>query len=547
MKQLPTLIPKLIIILSLLSSACQSETSKPLTENVTAQDITQQVPRDQVLLLEGWESTNPRDYDPATVTSSGGNTGLIFDGLVSFDPKLQLIPELAESWKVTDNGTVYTFTLRSNARFHDGKTVTAADFIYSWERAADPQTASDTVLTYLGDIVGLKEKHSGKANTISGLKAIDDHTLQVTIDAPKPYFLLKLTYPTAFVVDRKNIESGSDWYRNPNGSGPYFIKDWKSFEYTLLARNKNYALQQPAIPYIMVQQNTGSLLSYENGQTDIRGVGLNSISRLLDPKEPMHNELLTGVSLCTDYVTFDTSQPPFDDVKVRQAFSMTFDRKKYIDVVLHGAALPAEGLYPPALPGYNPDLVGLPYDVQRARQLLAESKYGGADKLPPIVFSQPGSGYYVSLDTAAMAQMWQQTLGITLTVESIDTNKYYDELAAGHHGQIFSGGWCADYPDPENFADVLFHTGAESNHGNYSNPQLDTLLEKARVEQDVNKRIQLYQQAEQLIVNDAPVLFTSHGLSYVVVKPFVKGYVLTPLDIPIERYLSIDASKLPNQ
>jgi ABC-type oligopeptide transport system substrate-binding subunit len=129
---------------------------------------------------------------------------------------------------------------------------------------------------------------------------------------------------------------------------------------------------------------------------------------------------------------------------------------------------------------------------------------------------------------------------VTITIENLEPNYYYDQIYAGNHGQLFDGGWCADYPDPENFADVLFHTGSNQNNGGYSNPQLDSLLEAARVERDVTKRIEMYQQAEQMIVDDAAVLFTAHSLSYELVKPYVKGYVLTPIDIPIERYMWLD-------
>jgi oligopeptide transport system substrate-binding protein len=138
--------------------------------------------------------------------------------------------------------------------------------------------------------------------------------------------------------------------------------------------------------------------------------------------------------------------------------------------------------------------------------------------------------------------MWQQHLGVTIQVENLEPNKAQDELHAGHHGQILSYGWCADYPDPENFADALFHSSAQQNLGHYANPALDRLLEQARVERDVTKRIQMYQQAEQQIVDDAPAIFLSHSLSFVLVKPRIKGYVLTPIAIPIERYLSIDPS-----
>ncbi|MGC8855318.1 MAG: peptide ABC transporter substrate-binding protein, partial [Anaerolineae bacterium] len=198
------------------------------------------IPWNQTLVLSGGETTNPRAYDPATTHGSGDK--LAYSGLVSFDPHLNLTPDLAESWDVQENGTVYIFHLRKNARFHDGRPVTTADVIYSWERAANPALASDTVLTYLGDIVGVKEMVAGKADHIAGLRALDDYTLQVTLDAPKPYFLFKLTYPTAFIVDKANVESGPDWYRHPNGTGPYKLIEWRSFERIVYQRNPDYYL-----------------------------------------------------------------------------------------------------------------------------------------------------------------------------------------------------------------------------------------------------------------------------------------------------------------
>jgi oligopeptide transport system substrate-binding protein len=495
------------------------------------------VPLNQALVLEGGESTNPRAFDPATTVSAGDKR--VFSGLVSFDPSLNLIPELAERWEVSADGTVYTFYLRQNAKFHDGRPVTAQDVVYSWERAANPALASDTVLTYLGDIVGIREMTEGTADHISGLKIIDDHTLQVTIDAPKPYFLLKLTFATAFVVDKANVESSEEWYRTPNGTGPYKLVEWTRFERKVYQADQDFYLGAPSIPYIVVKLYAGEgQRLYESGEIDITGVY--SVERFTDPTEPLHNELLTGVNLCTDYVVFDTTRPPFDDVNVRKAFSMAFDRQKYIDVILNGHALPANGVYPPGLPGFNLALKGLPYNPAQAHQLLAQSRYGGPAGLPPIVFSNIGIGSYISTDVAAMAEMWEQNLGVTITVENLEPDYYYDQVYSSNHGQLFSGGWCADYPDPENFADVLFHTGSAQNNGGYSNPQLDVLLEAARTEQDVTQRIALYQQAEQLLVDDAAALFTTYSLSYQLVKPYVKGYVFTPIDIPIERYMWLE-------
>jgi len=497
------------------------------------------VPLDQALVIAGGESTNPRDYDPATTFGWGDK--LIFSGLVSFDPKLNLTPDLAERWEVSADGTVYTFHLRQNAKFHNGRAVTAQDVIYSWERAASPALESDTVLTYLGDILGVQEVASGQADQIKGLTALDDHTLQVTIDAAKPYFLYKLTYPTAFVLDKENVESGAEWYRQPNGTGPYRLREWKRFELVVYEANPDFYLGAPSLPYVVVQLYSGvGVRLYESNEIDITGISSYDADRFLDASEPLHSELLTGVNLCTGYITFDTTRPPFDDLNVRKAFSMAFDRQKYIDVVLDGHALPANGLYPPGLPGFNLALKGLPYEPEQARQLLAQSKYGGPEGLPPIVFTDAGIGTYISADVAALAEMWEQNLGVTITVENLEPNYFLDQIYSGNHGQLISGGWCADYPDPENFADVLFHSRSTQNNGGYYNTKLDTLLEAARIEQDVAKRIAMYQQAEQIIVDDAAALFTTHSLSYQLVKPYVKGYVFTPIDISIERYMWLE-------
>ena len=497
------------------------------------------IPLDQAIVYNGGESANLRDYDPATTYSSGDK--LVFSGLVSLDPHLNLAPDLAETWEVSADGTVYTFHIRANAKFHDGRDVTARDVVFSWERAASPDLASDTVLTYLGDIVGVREMVNGEADSISGLKVIDEKTLQVTIDAPKPYFIMKLTFPTAFIVDENNVSAGEEWVLQPNGTGPYKLTEWRSYEYILYEANQDFYLGAPSIPYVVVKLYAGDdVRLFETGEVDVASVSLYSAERMLDPTEPLNANLVTGVDLCTSYVVFDTTRPPFDDVNVRKAFSMAFDRQRYIDVLYRGLALPAEGIYPPGLPGFSYDLEGLPYDPAQARELLRQSKYGGTEGLPEIVYTNAGVGSYVGCNVAALAEMWEQNLGVTIKVENIDYNFYYEQVFSGNHGQIFDGGWCADYPDPENFADVLFHSGSSQNHGDYSNSELDTLLEAARIERDVTKRIEMYQQAERMIVDEAPVLFTVHSLSFQLVQPYVKGFIYTPISIPQERYMWLE-------
>lgn len=505
----------------------------------TTLDIQIGVPLDQAIVYNGGESANPRDYDPATTYSAGDK--LVFSGLVMLDTNLNIRPDLAETWEVSGEGTVYTFHIHPDAKFHDGREVTAEDVVFSWERAASPELASDTVLTYMGDIVGVREKYSGEAQSISGLKVIDEKTLQVTIDAPKPYFLMKLTFPTSYIVDKDNVSSGENWVYQPNGTGPYKLREWKSNEFIVYEANRDFYLGAPSIPYVVYKLYAGDdVRLFETGDVDVASVGLYDVERMSDPTEPLNRSLVSGVDLCTNYVTFDTTQPPFDDVNVRKAFSMAFDRQRYVDVLYRGVALPAVGLYPPGLPGFDYELEGLPFDPEQARELLAQSKYGGAEGLPEIVYTNSGVGSYVGGNVAALAEMWEEYLGVTIKVENLDFNFYYQQIFSGNHGQIFDSGWCADYPDPENFADVLFHSGVPQNHGNYSNPELDALLESARVEPDVAKRIAMYQQAERIIVDDAPAIFLTHSLSYQLVQPYVKGFVYTPISISLERYMWLE-------
>lgn len=495
------------------------------------------IPQDQALLWLGGESANPRAYDPAT----GGGNDLVFSGLVMFTPDLRVVSDLAASWDVSPDGTVYTFHLRPEARFHNGRPVTAQDVIYSWERAADPATESNEVLTYLGDIVGVRERHAGTSDRITGLAARDPHTLEVRIDAPKPYFVMKLTYATAAVVDEANVESGPEWYRTPNGTGPYRLIRWEPHRVQIYERNDGFYLAPPAVRYIIVQLVAEvGLRMYERGDIDITRVGSADVARLRDPGEPLHGELLEAVSMCTGYVVFDTTRPPFDDQKVRQAFALAVDRQQYVDLVADGLSLPARGLYPPALPGHDPALEGLAFDPALARTLLAESRYGGAEGLPTITFTTAGHGSDVSQDVAVLAAMWQEHLGVTIAIDNVEPDRWWDELHAGNHGQIFSQGWCADYPDPENFADALFHSQAQQNLGRYTSPKVDALLERARVERDPDARIRMYQEAERQIVHDAPAVFLSHALHFLLVKPRVKGYVLTPVHVPLARYLRLE-------
>jgi oligopeptide transport system substrate-binding protein len=494
---------------------------------------------DGVLNLYG---IDPYTLDPAVSGEMTSHVYLmqIFGGLVRLGENLEPAPDIAQSWEISNNGRTYTFYLRQDVRFHDGKPVTAADFKYSWERACDPQTGSATAATYLGDIVGVGEVLAGETAEISGVKIIDDYTLEVTIDAPKSYFLSKLTYPTAFVVDSANAGAGGGWWRSPNGTGPFRLKQWQQGERLVLERNEHYYGQVASVDQVVFQLWSGIPINmYETGQIDVTGVGASYIEKVTDEAGPFYQDLSVVPELSFYYIGFNTAEPPFDDVNIRRAFSQAIDKERLISLVFKGTMQPAGGVLPPGMPGYNDSLVGLDYDLEEARELIAQSSYGNVSNLPPIALTTLGWGGGISRELEAVIYQWRQNLGVEVTVRQLEPERFLYHLSE-EADQMFYTGWIADYPHPQDFLDVLFHSGAENNHGQYSNPQVDALLEAAGVEQDRDLSLELYQQAEQLLVDDAACIPLSFGRNYVLVKPYVKDYELNPLGFAMLNEVSVE-------
>ena len=487
---------------------------------------------------------DPPTIDPHVTTDATSARIIVevFGGLVTIDPALNIVPDLAESWDISNNGLVYTFHLRHDAKFHDGTPVTAHDVQWSLERATNPLTESPVVDQYLGDIVGVDEKLAGDATTIAGVRLIDEHTIEITIDGSKSYFLAKLTYPTAFVLDQENVEANPrTWFREPNGTGPFRLTEYRVGETLKLGRNEHYHLGPPKLEEVEFILSGGtSMLMYENDEIHVAGVGLADLDRLNDPNNELYPELKTAPpSFSVNYIGLNVSEPPLDDVKVRQALNFAVDKREIASIVMGDLVEPADGILPPNFPGYDEGVRGYEYDPVKARQLLEESKYGDdLENIPPITITTPGSfGANVSLDMEVILQMWERNLGITAEFQQTEYATFLKDLHKGRF-QMFDIGWIADYPDPENFLDILFHSESTNNHTHYSNPDVDELLIKARVETDTNARYALYNQAEQQILDDAPwVPLWFDGERKLLVKPNVHDYLLPPLVIPRYRYV----------
>jgi oligopeptide transport system substrate-binding protein len=484
---------------------------------------------------------SPPTLDPALARTGSSLDYIleVFSGLVAFDPDLKLTPEIAETWDVSDDGTTYTFHLRDGVVFHDGRPVTASDFKYSLERACDPGTGSMTAESFLGDIFGVAERLAGAAHDVSGVKVLDDLTLEITIDSPKEYFPLKLAHPVAFVVDRYNVQSGPTWWTQPNGTGPFRLAQWEADELIVFRRNESYYLQAPRLDVVNHLLYSGvPIRMYEEGQIDVTQVGSGDIERVLDPTNPLHSQLHITPEFSLLFIGFNATQPPFDDADVRRAFAHAIDKDKLVQLVLKDLVAPAAGILPPAMPGYDESLQGLAFDPDLASRLLAQSSYGGPGGLPPIVLTTEGRGTASRLD-AALVDMWRQHLEVEVEVRQLEPEKYAD-LLMEEKDEMLRLAWGADYPDPQSFLEMLFRAGAPDNFGEYSNAEVDALLDRASEETNTDLRLDLYRQAEQQIVADAACIPLYFNVSYTLVKPYVKDLPLTPLWMPTLKYASVD-------
>jgi oligopeptide transport system substrate-binding protein len=492
---------------------------------------------------------DPITLDPALAGDAGSATYIveIFGGLLTLDQDLQIVPDIAEAMPtetLNPDGTVtYTFKIRRDALFHNDRPVTAEDFKYSLDRTAQlGQTSSATAEAYLGDIVGAKDVTRGRADSISGVEVIDSSTLAITIDSPKSYFLAKLTYPTSFVVDKDQVEANPrNWTRKPNGTGPYEMVEWRLNERIILQANDRYHLGAPSVNRVLFQLAGGSTLTqYENGELDAATISVNDIERVQSERDPLNAEYKTGPELSISYIGFNVNVAPFDDPNVRLAFAKAIDKEQIARVVLLNMLPVADTIMMPGLPGYSAGNASdvQSFNVEEAQRLLAESKYGGADGLGPVVLTEIGGGASAGFATQAIIEMWRQNLGVEVSIEQSEAASFFDDLDRGTL-QMFDIGWIMDYPDPEDIIDLLFHSTSRQNNTNYSNPEFDALVEEARLQSDFTKRAELYQEAERILLQETPWIPLFYGRDHIVVKPNIQGFEPQAIVIPRLRFVTI--------
>jgi ABC-type oligopeptide transport system substrate-binding subunit len=482
---------------------------------------------DQVLTIIGGEVTT---LDPA-LASEASTTFIIrqlFSGLVNINKDLKVVPELAIALPNTSaDGTTYTFTLRQGAKFHSGAEINAESVKYSWERATDPKLAAPSAssslpaATYMNDIAGIKEKLEGKTTEIEGVKVLDRYTLQVKTDGPRPYFLAKMTYNCFMVVNRAAPPSGLD---KVDGSGPFRMVEFRKDQSLKMARNTNYVNGPPNLAQVNMLLGASAndpLTLYEQGKIDYAFTGGTVVERALDKSNPLNKELVVKPQLDLRYLGFNNRLKPFDDLKIRQAFSLVIDRSRIARVMFENKVVKADTILPPGLPGYTGNPGPLTYDVNRARDLIAQSSYRSPQNLPKITLYSTDSQL-----AGLFQQVYQQAFGIELEVRQPDYKDFETGLSSNRF-QMYIYGWIADYPDPENFLRALLGNGSAFNDSGYNNPQFDEIMKQADQLSDPQKRLDEYARAEQIALTDAPILPIYHNVSYLLVKPYVKGLELS--------------------
>ena len=483
------------------------------------------------------DTTTPETIDPAIVRDAGsaGYAIEVFAGLTRVNAELRPEPALARHWEVTDGGHRYLFELRDGLRFHNGRPLTAADVRWSWERALHPSTGSHTASVTLGNIEGADALLSGDADTLSGLRVLSDHRLEVRLVQHAAYFPALVAQGASLVVDRENVAQGPDWSLRPNGSGPYRLTSHSPRSEVVLESAPTYRPRQsgPAIVRFIEHEPGESLLRYEQDQLDIVRVGGSNVDRFSDPREPRAAELRYTPTLALTYIGFNTSRPPFDDHHARRAFAHAIDRPRINRVTLRGHHAEARGILPPGMPGYRPDYAGLPFDLDAARRELKLSRHGPIEEWPELIVATSGSGLTAGPITRAVVEPWRDQLGVGISVEQFDFLEYLDIVenitTAESSRHAFLLTWIADFPDPFGFLDMLYGSTRPDNYGGFNDGFVDLLLELASAEPRHERRLALYRLAESRIVERGAVVPLFHSVSHELVQPWVTQYPGQPV------------------
>jgi len=497
-------------------------------------------------------TSNPPTLDPAQIsdTTSDSVCNQIFDTLVTLDDDLNVAPEIATAWSIDADNVTYRFTLTDKATFHNGRRVEAKDVEYTIKRVLDPKVASKRS-NWATPILGGKEFNAGTTTDLPGV--IVESPTQITIRLAEPYapFIYHLAQNTFAIVPEEEVKKvGDDQFTlHPVGSGPFKFVDWKQNQHIVLEANKDYwkgPAKLSGVVYKVIKENRQQFEEYKRGNLHHCWVEPTAVWPLVKDDASLQEELHRYPLASLMYYGFNMLKEPFGvppekandpaakrkALLLRQAVNFAIDRDYIVTDIMKGQGIPYWKVIPPGLGDYkNPtDVPNYEFNPAKAGELLKEAGYPNGEGLPPITlwFNKEGS----HPDIAAAIQNDLKKVGISTDTRTMEWAAYIKAVDEGEP-QIFRMGWIQDYPDPDNWLYVMFHSanaGPLGNHSFYSNPEVDKLLEEAQRNTDHATRMQLYTQAERLILNDAPWAILEHGINEILVKKSVKGMKFTAVD-----------------
>jgi oligopeptide transport system substrate-binding protein len=456
-----------------------------------------------------------------------------------------LTPAAAQSFDVSTNGLIYAFHLRPNAQYWDGTPVTAQDFVFAWQRLIDPRLASpsegffaDAVLN--GDKVSLldPQRDASKidaALTTLGLNATDDHTFQVTLSHRNPAFVWLAAMPAGAPIRQDVVsKSGDKWATSPDTlltNGPFRVSEMAPSDHLTVVPNGHYWGTRPtltAIDFVIVNDGAAALAKYRNGELDEMDVQPAQASAVAGDSS-LSRELIKTPSLTVYWLVFRVTSAPLNNVKVRRALAQAIDRNAFVAQVFQGQAMPAQTFIPEGMQGYSPRLGSAQkFDVAQARTTLASSGLS-TKQLAAIKFSYDKSSDFQKATATFVRDQLKANLGITVTLQGLDTNTLGSRLNTGDFQIAGPRGWTADYPDPADWYHIFLMTSS-SNVGLWQNQQYDNFVRVAGSELQSDRRDQEYQQAQQMLVGDAPVAFLAQLVSWNLARSYVRGVTTTSVD-----------------
>lgn len=463
----------------------------------------------------------PETIDPALNSSNDGGNMLqhLAEGLLKMDKNGNMIPGLAESYEVSDDGLTYTFKLRKGLKWSDGSDLTAKDFVYSWKRVADPNTAAPYGQDVLGKVKGYEEAAGGNIDALA-VSAPDDTTFVVELANPVPFFDRIAAFSTLVPVQEATIEANGDaWTLSPETNvtaGPYKLAEFTDGDRIVLEKNENYwdkdSITFDKITYRLIEDPNAAYTAYKQGEVSmIKSVPSEEIPALKGTEE-FHVDPLMG----TYYLSFNTAKKPFDNEDVRMALSLVIDRDYVANTVMQGTYLPANKMIGPGVSDAAPDSsfekvteekytkgVGsgdYEADVAKAKELLAKAGYPDGQGFPTIEYSTNDQGYHKSV-AEYLQNVWKEKLGINTDIAIKEWKVFTADRRAGNY-DVARNGWVMDWNDPSNLLN-LFVTGSGNNDGKISIPEYDELMEKASTTMNVDERFDYLHKAEQLLLDHA--------------------------------------------